>query len=483
MIKKSSILLVLISIGAFFLCGQEFETAVNVSKTSNPSKWPGIAFGPDGLVHVCWEEDYLGSGGADIFYAHYDGQKWTTLKLTEDKTVDKKYPDIEIGKDGTIAVAWEQKELGHHYIYMRQYSPQQGKWLAVEKLSGNYFGNFPKICVDSKGNIFCSFYAEDGGDSFSRAKINGQWEDVYPHSRPFGTRSTQTDIAVTNDDRVYVIFRLKNKVKEYKIYYSYRTAQTNWFQGQPANEGGASQGRAFMTVDPDNIPWIYYQDKEASQGEIWSIKLDLKTNPREIYKGLSLNHFPSGTFSSEGTQYVAWQIGSYDRGKAIIYRYRLPGGNLSPEITVPKSNLSSLIPKMDSDDFGNVGIVWDSGSSYGEKDVWFSSTLPVMLRGLKPPTNLTLNIAIDSLGQRTQVTYNLAWERNPENDVDKLKSYNLYRKSGDGEYELYEELGKNDLSRQIVIQQDFKRYKFALASVSITNYESKLVEFLPEEED
>ncbi len=482
MIKKSSILLLLVSICAFFLCGQGFETAVNISKSSNPSKWGGIAFGPDGLVHICWEEDYLGAAGADIYYAHYDGSKWTKLKLTEDKTVDKKYPDIEVGKDGTIAVVWEQKEMGHHYIYMREYSPTQGKWLSVVKISDDYWGNFPKVCIDSEGNIFCSFFAENGGDSFSRSRINGKWEVIYSHSRPFATRSTQTEIAVTNDDRVYMLFRLKNQYKEYKIHYTYRTAKTNWFQGIDANDSGASQGRISMAIDPDNIPWIYYQDKAASQGEIWSIKLDLKTNPREMYRGLGLTHFPCGAFSSDGTQYVAWQIGSYDRGKGIIYRYRLPGGSMSPEKSVPQSDLSSLIPKMDADDFGNVGIVWDSESSYGEKDIWFSSTLPVIQRGLKPPENLTINLSVDSLGLKTQVTYHLGWQRNPNNDIDKLKGYNLYRKSGDGDYELFEELGKDDLNRQVVIQQDFERYKFALTSVSLTNYESKKVEFLPEEE-
>lgn len=106
------------------------------------------------------------------------------------------------------------------------------------------------------------------------------------------------------------------------------------------------------------------------------------------------------------------------------------------------------------------------------------------IRALEPPINLAWDFDVQVLRGSAQVTYNLSWEKNPKNKEDQVAGYNLYRKvAGDEDYVLLEEMGKNDLSRQIVYASDSNKYLFAVSCMSTTDIESKLVEFLPTEED
>ena len=109
--------------------------------------------------------------------------------------------------------------------------------------------------------------------------------------------------------------------------------------------------------------------------------------------------------------------------------------------------------------------------------------MPVALRGVKPPMNLSWNIQVENVTGTTQVFYNLAWKENPDNNPDLLKGYLLYIKEANGEFTLYRELDKDILETEVKFTADFKKYLFALSAISNSGYESDMVEFVPTEND
>ena len=115
-------------------------------------------------------------------------------------------------------------------------------------------------------------------------------------------------------------------------------------------------------------------------------------------------------------------------------------------------------------------------------NIWFSSFNPITPKGIKEPLNLSFSLKVDNLAGNTQVVYNLTWEHNPENKPDNLKGYNIYRKEAGGEYTLFDEVGAEVVSRQVVVTNELKRYFFAVSSISKTDFESKKVEFFNTED-
>lgn len=473
--------------GSQILPGIEMRTTVNVSSSPNSCKLPEIAFGPDGRVHIAYEEDWLGKAGSDIVYQTFDGNKWEKTYLTNTGDIDKKEVGIDCGEDGTIAVVWRQKDGFDRNIYLKTWDPDTEKWSASEYASGGWTGDTPNVAVDIEGNIHISWYQFDWGRCVTRSKINGTWEKVIEHSRHFPNRATQTGIVAAPNGTVWMIFRIKFAGSgEYKVRYTKRNLGQDWIRPKISNEGGASNSHPSITVDQNtNLAHIYYQDIDNShESEIIRTTLDENGNPRSHLTAPALIHYPVGAWDKNGNEHLFWQYGAGGNGLGIKWKWRPPGGSWSSAIVLPRSTGGPKLCHADADKWGNVGVVWGSLTPSGEKDIFFTSTMEVKIRALEPPVNLAWNFDVQVISGAPQVTYTLSWEKNPKNKEDQVQGYNLYRKlAGEEDYVLLNELGKDELSRQLVYTSDSNKYLFAVSCMSTTDVESKLVEFLPTEED
>ncbi|MCP2605301.1 hypothetical protein NLC29_04015, partial [Candidatus Aminicenantes bacterium AH-873-B07] len=459
----------------FILC-QTMPEPVNVSNSAGASKWGQVAFGPDGIVHIVWEEDYHDKPGSDIFYVYYDGEQFSEpYNLTDTPNIECERPYICTSPKGQIIVVWNQGD--GEKIGLREYDPQQKKWLPIEYISKNLGGEEAAVGADKDGNIYVIWFSE--GRAYSRSKIDGKWEDIFRMSSV--RRSTQVGIAVGKNGRVWAIWREKQANGEYKIYYRKRTKKSKWSKAKEMNFGGASQSRPHIAIGPDNVPVVVYSDVDVGyEREIWLCTIDEKENPRELVIGAALQHYPRLAIDIEGNKHIVWQIGPGDYGKGIRYINNIGGTWNEPQL-MPYSGGSPRVPGISADAFGNVAIVWESSIPGRDKEIWFSSLYPVTPKKFLPPINLNVSISINSLKKDIEVTYNLSWEPNPENDDDFIKGYNIYKREDSGEFKLFVKLSKNTYSVSFTFTNLQNKIQFGISTVSLSGAESEIVVFGSEE--
>jgi len=470
--KKISVSIITIFlIYSFALC-QTMSEPVNVSNTPGASKWAQVAFGPDGIVHIVWEEDYHDKPGSDIFYVSYDGKKFSEpYNLTNSPSVECERPYICTSPKGQVVVVWSHADESS--IGVREYDPQQKKWLPIEYISKNLGGEEPAVAADKDGNIYVIWFSE--GRVYSRAKINGKWEDIVRMSSV--RRSTQVGIAAGKDGKVWAIWREKQSNGEYKIYYRRRAKKTSWTKAKEMNFRGASQTHPHIAVGPDNIPVVTYADVDVGhQAEIWICTIDEKDNPREMVIGLALQHYSRIAIDNKGNKHLAWQIGPGDHGHGIKYTNNIGGEWNTPQL-MPNSGGSPKLPGIAADDFGNVAVVWSSSISGRDKEVWFSSLYPVTPKKFLPPVNLNVSISISNLKKELEVTYNLSWDPNPENNDEFIKGYKIYKRENGGKFKSLVEVSKNTFSASFTFTNLQSKIQFGISTVSLSGAESEIVVF------
>ena len=87
-------------------------TEVVSTESTGDSYVPSLAVDSGGTVHIAWYDitDYDGSGAdRDIFYKRFvPGTGWTTTDVVStESTGISRYPCLAVGSDGTVHIAWE----------------------------------------------------------------------------------------------------------------------------------------------------------------------------------------------------------------------------------------------------------------------------------------------------------------------------------------------------------------------------------------
>jgi hypothetical protein len=455
--------------------GQTMSAPVNVSNSPfNTSRWGQCAFGPDGMLHIVWDEDYHDAGGSDIFYVSYDGKNFSEpVNLKNSRNVDCGRPEICTNIEGGVFVVWDE----HSGCYFVEYDPEDDKWSSPFQVSTQGWGGDESyVAADSYGNVYIAWFKETGGaKSYSRSRINGEWESIFRLSSG-SRRSTQVGIAAGKDDRVWAIWREKMSPHEYKIYYRKRTKDTEWSAATKINWGGASQTHPWITVGPDNVPVVSYADidRGTAAAESFLCVIDEDQNPREKVVNLSLHHFSRVVIDGKLNKHVAWQIGPGFRGRGIRYRNNI-GGQWNAVEIMPNSGAGPKCPGIAADNGGNVAVTWASSIPGRDQEVWLSTLYPVI--PLYPPINMSLNITVTNLKGTPEIVYDLSWEPNPENDESRLRGYNIYKKENDGEWELLLSVNNSTHTASFTFTGAESRIQFGIKTVSIYDTEGEMAVF------
>jgi hypothetical protein len=424
---------------------------------------------------MVWVESYT-STTSDVLYVNYDGVAWSTpVKITPGRGAVTTFPYIASNNKGQMAVIWESNR---GETWLREYDAATKKWLPAFMLDEAIFGYLdkPKLALDDDNNIYCFYFTRGAGYGTAKCRINGVWEVRFRLNEP-GLRIKEGGIAVGADGTVWAAYSVKEGGGDYKIYYRKRTKSTPWSKSLRPFLGGHSQEQAFVAMGPDNVPRIGYIGNAGVEGNnaVNMIFLNEKNNPNENVIAPSIHHYPRVAVDSNNVTHVAVEWGQGDHGLAILYTNN-ETDHWAPAIQLPNSGGGPKLPGIGSEAFGNIAVVWDSMiDNYME--AWFTSRYPVEVKRFLPPVGLAAKVSLTSVKRTPVTTYTLTWAKNPENNDKYIRGYKIYKKIGDGAFELLQEYGKDILTQTYEFTSMAGKVQFAISTVSVTGQEGDLAYF------
>jgi hypothetical protein len=455
------------------LAGLSFsQTMANQRKIAHVSggvRWSQCAFGPDGILHVIFEED--SDRGHPIWYVRFDGTTASTpFNVTGSLDIRGERPGITVSSRGVIAVGWGV-DVGD-VIYVRLYEPRTKSWGEVETVAAGYGWDEPQLAVESDGTVHCFFFNDAGGRAYVATRTNGVWGAPIRLSAGYGK---QGGVAVGPNNTVWALWREKNNI--YKNYYSSRPHGGNWASGELLTSSGGSTSHPSITVGPDNIAIAAWGDIDMASPNGAEIRLmRIGTGEaRQIAIQKFTQHFPKVAVDTNLKIHVASQRGGGDFGDGAFYYNNVSGSWAEPQTLTTSMD---KVVGLSADPYGNVALCLSDMLAGGAgADIYIWSTQPIIPRIIYPPTNLAAVISLKKVRTAPGITYNLSWSGNSANNDTWISGYNIYVKEGDGDYQLLLSVNKSTLAAAFTYSDMSQKRKFAIATTNPGGGESDLVEF------
>jgi hypothetical protein len=437
-------------------------------------RWSNCQFAPDGTLYVVYGNSGFTPWAAvsmdnPIWMVSYDGTSASTpFNVTDTATVDAYQPNIAINKSGLMAVVWGQQQSDS--IYLRTYDTVAKTWGSIETVATGYGNYEPAVVIDSQGNIFMAWFTALSGGVYTRAKVNGVWEDIF--RQPAVGLTKQQQIAIGPDDVVHLVWIDKN-YGTFTGKYSKRSRSFAWTAPEewvilvePTHPS--------ITITPDNVPWVASQeavDPLEHFSEIWIMNLTAPAQRSKIGQDIS-QHYPRIQADSNGNLHVAIQDGGNDIGIGVLYGNNIDGnfGNLQ---YLPGTK--AMQEGIHSDGQGNTAVCWTSLTSGTTSKIYIASLKPIS--PTEPPVDLGMTISTNGVLKGTTTTYNLSWAKNPLNKDENLSGYKIYGQDSGGVWVPYASVPATSLSTSIQISSRFHKMEFAIVAVSKSGFESARAEF------
>ena len=203
-----------------------------VATVTGGVRWSQCAFGPDAVLHLCFEEDT--DRGHPIWYVKYDGTTASTpFNVTGNLDQRGERPGIAVGTRGDIAVAWGVDAGDNTYI--RIYDHRNKVWGPVETVAAGYGFDEPQPAVEADGTVHCFFSNEAQGRAYVANRVNGVWGSPVRLSAGYGK---QGGVAVGPNNKAWAVWREKLSNGDYKNYYSSRPHGGTWATAELLTSSG-----------------------------------------------------------------------------------------------------------------------------------------------------------------------------------------------------------------------------------------------------
>ena len=474
-LKRLFLAAALLALMAQFPFAQDaLDYQTQVAAGNGQVRWSNCQFAPDGTLYVVYGNPGFTPWAAvskdnPIWLVSYDGSSASTpFNITDTTAVDAYQPNITISKSGIMAVVWGQQQSNS--IYLRVYDPVAKTWGSIETVATGYGNYEPAAAIDSQGNIFMAWFTALSGGVYTRARINGVWEDI--SRQPAIGLTKQHQIAIGPDDVVHLVWIDKN-YGTFTGKYSKRSRSFAW----TAPEEWvilAEPTHPSITVTPDNVLWVASQeavDPMEHFSEIWIMNLNTPSQRFKVGQDIS-QHYPRIQADSNGKLHVAIQAGGNDIGYGTFYANNLNDDFLNVQLLPGGRPMQEGIH---SDGQGNTAVCWTSIGSGNSSQIYVASLKPISVT--LPPLNPTMAITTNGVMKGTKLAYNLSWAKNPLNKDENLAGYKIYGQDVGGAWVPYANVPVTDLSTTIEISGRFHKMKFAIVTVSISGFESERVTF------
>ena len=314
------------SLGIPLLAAKDGTVSGNASGAGYPR---GVVDLQDNL-HLVWSETRNAASGRHILYAERPaGGNWSApLVIDSGSAADPTLPDLDVGEDGTVHVAWINSNTGENSVYYVRRS-SAGEWSEVETAvtqtviwSSLEYAK-PQVRIDGNGTVHL-LYTDQNGTHYVNRSAEGAW------SAPVDFLSSSSGPALMDcslDEQLHVLYYGGDPLR---LVHRTRASNGSWMPetGVPGPLSGIvkqailDQGGT-MHVLTDKLEYL-----TRSASGTWSSVVDLSS--------AGLSHFESTMSLVEGTPYLATGTDS-----GIYYRSRFSEGLWSVWIPI------SAIPNHD----------------------------------------------------------------------------------------------------------------------------------------
>ena len=247
---------------------------VNISNTFYGSSQPDMAIGPDGKIHVVWE-DYTRLGSLDwkdILYAYYDGYEWSEPEQVSAMDTTFSYdPSIEVDSLGRPHVVWNHRAIFPDADAYYSYRTDTG-WTEPLNLATHGSTQYaPDICIDSRGfiHVVWSDYWPGNGDIYHKYYDGCVWSD-YTNISSDPIDSGEPHIVVDSEDNLHVVWRqLSSSSMNNEIFYS-KSDGIYWSEKINISQSTyQSSTQPCIALDSNDNPHVVW--KQSFGGQVYEI--------------------------------------------------------------------------------------------------------------------------------------------------------------------------------------------------------------------
>lgn len=221
--------------------------------SNHSSSRVSMAVDREDILHIVWTE---GIGDkSQIFYAKYDGGKWSSVARVSDTPWYSGYPSLAVDSKGFIHVVWYGFDGENYRIFYSNNT--NGKWSQPLKISQGTFDSVnPSIAVDSDDNLHVVWYMKISSyyQIWYRERSR-TWQEPILIS-PNNSDSSSPVIAVGNDGSVHIAW-VRYTEGLTQIFYAVKKSGI-WSKAVQISNGTNFAESPTLTLDKNNNPIVIW---------------------------------------------------------------------------------------------------------------------------------------------------------------------------------------------------------------------------------
>jgi hypothetical protein len=225
-----------------------------------------------------------------------------------------------------------------------------------------------------------------------------------------------------------------------------------------------------ISADPfGNVAVVWASNGQAMFTSLQAVQIKKLEPPINLSANLS--------FAPDPTYKLNWAANPENTTSFVqgynIYKKESTDSDFVKVLSVSKTTLTSSFTYSDVKPGIQYGITTLSISGTESDMVLFQVVNPTIF----PPVNTNVKVILKSVKQSMELTYVLSWQANPQNSAKYVKSYNIYKKEGTGNFVLFQTLSNATFSLTQINPNPQVRITYAITTLSALNTESAQIIF------
>jgi hypothetical protein len=354
--------------------GQVPSSPVDISSSVSESKYPAIAIGPGGAIHVVWEG--WTSSSWEILYSGKDpGGVWTSPVNVSSTSGASDRPSIAVGEDGTLHVVWHDEASGAWDILYSSRAPG-GSWSAATNISNNEEWSFhPEIVVGEGGTLHVVWRDNTSGKwqiLYASKPVDGPWSPPTPVWSD-GGGSSFAALAVGGDGYLHLAWAERTPDNS-EILYATRPPGGSWTSPENVSGSVRNSRRPGLAVAEDGSPQMVWHGEDGGNLRLYHAARGQDgswSSPADVSGDVFASTRSAVAVANGGTLYATW-VGNGSGAGDILFASKPPDGSWTTAVNISSSDGVAGEPALAVGEDGAPHVVWHDNTP-GSNHIFYAS--------------------------------------------------------------------------------------------------------------